>query len=493
METTQTSVTIPGNVINNSLDDDLFGADGPGFVKSLRWDSDGDGVLEGTDSIYTFNGTGISLNGGAFSAGTEVTFDTGFGGEMQFNFLTGNWEYTTPDSVGSQFVEHFAYSIVDDDGDEFAPATLDITVLPPPPTYTLSGTPDVTEGSPLIFALTLGNASATDTVFKLATANGSATGVADFETSGFRYSPDNGATWFNATGAGLDEVTILAGSTSILIEVDTSNDALDEPSNESMQLVVQSVVSGSVSSFGNDDDETGLIDDNDATPTLSISNGTTSAALANAASPLIAPVGEGDFAYFQIKLTAASGTDIVVRLDTDNNDGGGSSPGGDQAEAGGGSDYATEAFQYSINGGLNWITEPDDRDVRIPAGMTSILVRVSTIENSSFESLEAFRVDFASIQAGSANLASGQAADGDFGGIGEIQIADDDNVAPSIPGGDEEFVHHRREHDVRRRHRRYRSKSGRSAYVLDPHYRRNRLQQVHDQFHDRVVVVPQPS
>ena len=224
METTQTSVTIPGNVINNSLDDDLFGADGPGFVKSLRWDSDGDGVLEGTDSIYTFNGTGISLNGGAFNAGTEVTFDTGFGGEMHFNFLTGDWDYTTPDSVSSQFVEHFAYSIVDDDGDKSAPATLDITVLPPPPTYTLTGAPDVTEGSPLIFTLTLSNASATDTVFKLATANGSATGGADFETSGFRYSPDNGTTWFNATGAGLDEVTIVAGNTSILIEVDTSND-----------------------------------------------------------------------------------------------------------------------------------------------------------------------------------------------------------------------------------------------------------------------------
>jgi hypothetical protein len=430
VETTQTSTTIPGNVINNSLDDDLFGADGPGFVTSLRWDSDGDGVLEGTDSIYTFNGTGISLNGGAFDAGTEVTFDTGFGGEMQFNFLTGNWEYTTPDNIGSQFVEHFAYSIVDSDNDESAPATLDITVLPPPPSYTLTGAPDVTEGSALIFALTLSNASATDTVFKLATADGSATGGADFETSGFRYSPDNGTTWFNATGAGLDEVTILAGSTSILIEVDTSNDAFDEPSNEDMQLVVQSVVSGSVSSFGNDDDETGLIDDNDATPTLSISNGTTSAALANAASPLIAPVSEGDFAYFQLKLSAVSGADIVVRLDTDNGDGGGSSPGGNQSDADGGSDHAIGAFEYSTDGGLTWLSEPDDRDVRIPVGMTSILVRIATIDDSTFEPLEAFRVDFsgsgAGIISGSAILATIQAADGGFGGIGEIQIADDD-------------------------------------------------------------------
>jgi hypothetical protein len=438
LETAQGSVTIPGNVIDTSLDDDLFGADGPGFVKTLRWDSDGDDDVDGSDVVgYRFDGTDIYLNNVLFDDNaSEVTFTTVNGGEMTFDFLTGAWEYTTPETVGTQFDENFAYTIVDSDGDESAPAKLDITVVPPPPTYELAGAPDVTEGSALIFTLTLSHASATDTIFQLATANGSATGSADFETSGFRYRVVGDVTWINASNG--DEVTIPAGETAIEIEVETSNDAFDEPNNESMQLLVQSVLSGTVSSVGNDDDETGLIDDNDATPTVSISNGTTSAALAGAAGPLITPVNEGDFAYFQLKLSGPSGADIVVRLDTDSNDGGGSSPGGDQSEASGGSDYVTEAFQYSIDGGLNWITEPDDRDVRIPAGATSILVRIATVENSTFESLESFRVDFASLQAGAANLATGQAIDGGFGGIGEIQIADDDNAAPSIPGGDSE-------------------------------------------------------
>ncbi|MEX0589701.1 MAG: FecR domain-containing protein [Xanthobacteraceae bacterium] len=439
-ETAAGSTTIPGNVIDTSIDDDLFGADGPGFVKTLRWDSDGDDDVDGADVVgYRFDGTDVYLNNVLFDDNAfEITFTTVNGGVMHFNFLTGDWDYTTPDTVNAQFDENFAYTIVDSDDDESAPATLDITVLPPPPSYALTGAPDVTEGSALIFTLTLSHASATDTVFKLAAIGGSATGGTDFETSAFRYSPDNGTTWFNAAGAGSDEVTILAGDTSILIEVDTSNDDFDEPNNESMQLVVDSIVSGSVASFGNDDDETGLIDDNDVTPTLSISNGTTSAALADVAAPLIAAVTEGNLAYFQLKLSAASGGDIVVRLDTDDNDAGGSSPGGDQSGASGGSDYVTGTFEYSIDGGLNWLSEPDDRDVRIPAGMTSILVRIATVENATFEPLEAFQVDFSGIQQGTANLASGQAPDGGFGGDGEIQISDDDNAPPSIPGGNEE-------------------------------------------------------
>jgi hypothetical protein len=429
--TAQGSVTIPGNVIDSSLDDDLFGADGPGFVKTLRWDSDGSDDVDDADAVgYRFDGTDIYLNNVLFDDNAfEITFTTVNGGEMYFNFLTGGWEYTTPDTVDAAFDENFAYTIVDDDGDESAPATLDITVSPPPPTYALTGAPDVTEGNALIFTLTLSHASSTDTVFELATLNGSATGGSDFETTGFRYRVVGDLAWINATNG--DEVTIPAGETAIEIEVNTSDDGLDEPNNETMQLVVQSVVSGSVAAVANDDDEIGQIDDNDTPPTLSISNGTTSALLASAAGPLIAPVVEGAFAYFQLKLSSASGTDIVVRLDTDNGDDGGSSPGGNQSDADGGSDHVVGAFEYSLDGGTTWLTEPDDRDVRIPAGTTAILVRIETINDGTFESLEAFRVDFsgggAGIISGSAILDdSGQAPDGGFGSDGEIQIADDD-------------------------------------------------------------------
>ncbi|MCC6948564.1 MAG: VWA domain-containing protein [Bradyrhizobiaceae bacterium] len=260
--------TVSGNVIDNltadAADDDDFGADGPGFVKTLRYDSDGDGVLEDTDSIYSFDGTNIDLNGVQVLANAhEITLETGFGGSLTFNFLTGAWTYSTPTSFDAQFVERFSYTIVDGEGDESAPAALNITVLAPPPTYALTGAPDVVEGNPLIFTLALSHPSAEDIAFRLATADGTATGGSDFEVSGFRYSTDNGATWIDATGPGLDEVTILAGQTSILIEVGTIDDSLDESAKESMQLVVDQVVSGTAAAAGNDGSETGLIRDND--------------------------------------------------------------------------------------------------------------------------------------------------------------------------------------------------------------------------------------
>ena len=155
LQATTMSGAVAGNVINNltaaTADDDTFGADGPGFVRTLRYDSNGDGDVDEADAAgYVFNGTAISLNGGAFNTGTSVTFDTAFGGKMHFDFLTGAWNYSTPNNFTDQFVENFAYTIVDGDGDQSAPASLDITVQLPPPTYTLAGAPDVTESSSLL-------------------------------------------------------------------------------------------------------------------------------------------------------------------------------------------------------------------------------------------------------------------------------------------------------------------------------------------------------
>lgn len=266
LQATTLTGMVSGNVIDNltadTADDDSFGTDGPGFIKTLRYDSDGDGVLENSDNLYSFDGANIYLNGVLHAANThEITFVTGFDGKLKFDFLTGAWTYTTPKSFTAQFVEHFSYTIVDGDGDESEPAALDVTVLPPPPpTYSLAGAPDVIEGDPLIFTLTLSHASAEDIVFRLATVDGTATGGDDFETSGFRYSTDNGTTWLDAGGAG-DEVTIPAGKTSVLIEVDTFDDQLDESEKESMQLVVDEIVSGTVAADGNDASETGLIGD----------------------------------------------------------------------------------------------------------------------------------------------------------------------------------------------------------------------------------------
>ena len=140
--------TVSGNVLlgtNNAVgggDDDSFGADGPGYVSSLHFDSDGIGGLTVGDSTYTFNGSHLFLNGVDQGALSQVTFNTGHGGEMHFNFLTGAWTYSTPDSVPAQFHELFQYTLVDKDGDGTPSTGLDITVNKAnvPPTITSGAT-----------------------------------------------------------------------------------------------------------------------------------------------------------------------------------------------------------------------------------------------------------------------------------------------------------------------------------------------------------------
>ncbi len=184
----------------------------------------------------------------------------------------GDYSYLASDNKAGN--ESIHYVLVDGDKDTAA-ADLNIQVTLLPPTFALTGAPDVTEGHDLVFKLDLSHANTTDTVFTIGTQNGTATGGSDFETSHFEYSTDNGQTWTDAGGA--NQVTIGAGHTSALIRVDTTNDSVDESDNETMTLVVTNV-SGTVATTGNDATEQGRIDDNDAKPEVSISNGTTSAA-----------------------------------------------------------------------------------------------------------------------------------------------------------------------------------------------------------------------
>src|SRR5262249_11843758 len=90
-------------------------------------------------------------------------------------------------------------------------------------------------------------------------------------------------------------------------------------------------------------------------------------------------------------------------------------------------------FQYSTDGGQTWIDAAgDDHDlVTIPAGSTSILVRVDTVNDSTEESIEAFRVEIDGVTTGSAEVAGGDAGNNGFGGTGEADIAANDHK-PSI-------------------------------------------------------------
>ncbi|TNH93611.1 hypothetical protein CF136_21765 [Aeromonas hydrophila] len=107
---------VSGNVLlgnNNAVgggDDDSYGADGPGRIMSVKIDGttySWDGVLDGDQQL------------------TNIT--TALGGKLSFNFATGIWGYTSPQSVAADTSESFEYVIVDKDGDQ-ASATLTINI-----------------------------------------------------------------------------------------------------------------------------------------------------------------------------------------------------------------------------------------------------------------------------------------------------------------------------------------------------------------------------
>ncbi|WP_240485633.1 retention module-containing protein [Aeromonas bestiarum] len=107
---------VSGNVLlgNNNVvgggDDDSYGADGPGRIMSIKINGttySWDGVLDGDQQL------------------TNIT--TALGGKLTFNFATGTWGYTSPQSVAADTSESFDYVIVDKDGDQ-ASATLTINI-----------------------------------------------------------------------------------------------------------------------------------------------------------------------------------------------------------------------------------------------------------------------------------------------------------------------------------------------------------------------------
>ncbi|MDM5057690.1 retention module-containing protein, partial [Aeromonas rivipollensis] len=107
---------VQGNVLSGSNnvvgggDDDAYGADGPGYIQSIKigattysWD----GVLDGDQQL------------------TAVT--TPAGGKLSFNFSTGAWSYQAPANVNGDLTEDFQYILIDKDGDP-ATATLHLYV-----------------------------------------------------------------------------------------------------------------------------------------------------------------------------------------------------------------------------------------------------------------------------------------------------------------------------------------------------------------------------
>jgi VCBS repeat-containing protein len=148
------------------------------------------------------------------------------------------------------------------------------------PTISSVSSPTVTEGSDLVYAVSLSNASSSATTFAYTLGGGSA-GAADYGTPTF----SNGVT----LSAGI--LTVPAGVTNFSITLPTTPDTLDEI-NETVPVSV-----GGVSG-------TGTITDDDATPSLSIGDVTVNEAAGTAT--------------FTVTLSAASGQTVTVGYNSSN-------------------------------------------------------------------------------------------------------------------------------------------------------------------------------
>lgn len=124
LDTVPTGTALPTTASGNVVGNDSFGADGPGYVKSI--------TVGGV--TYSFDGANtITVSGPNAPAieGKEITVTSPLGGTLTFNFETGAWNYSAPsdmpENTPETAVETFAYTLVDADGDTSS-ASLSINV-----------------------------------------------------------------------------------------------------------------------------------------------------------------------------------------------------------------------------------------------------------------------------------------------------------------------------------------------------------------------------
>jgi hypothetical protein len=153
-----------------------------------------------------------------------------------------------------------------------ASGTATITDDDPTPTVAVADA-TATEGSDLVFVITLSNPSSVDTVVSYATSNGTAASPGDF-----------------AGRAGT--VTVPAGATTASVAVPTVDDPVDEPT----EALTLDVTANGATRTG-----TGTILDGDVTPAISVADIT---------------VVEGATATFTIVLSGPSSTDVTVDVAT---------------------------------------------------------------------------------------------------------------------------------------------------------------------------------
>jgi Domain of Unknown Function (DUF1521)/Calx-beta domain len=205
------------------------------------------------------------------------------------------------------------------------------------------------EGDALNFTVRLTGASATETPVSLAAANGTADG-SDFSDK-LQVSFDGGANFSNVVGT---NVNVPAGVTSFEVRIASTEDTNVE-ADETFTL--QASANGG-SATGN------AVILNDDSPPLPIQATVTCVSSVTA--------NEGDPLQFEVVLSEASTVSTNVTLTLAD------------GSANGGLDFATTGVQVSFNGGQNWVTITSTT-VSVPAGSTSLLVKVGGIDDTIFE------------------------------------------------------------------------------------------------------------
>jgi chitinase len=163
-----------------------------------------------------------------------------------------------------------------------------------PPTVNVDSPVAVTEGTNITFTISLNTASGKPVTGTYTTIAGTATAGSDYTTT---------------TGT----FTIAAGSTTTTVNVTTINDTIDENNGETLSLTLSNLTNGTAGTMTG----TGLINDNDAQPTVSVN------------SP--AAVTEGTNITFTISINTGSGLPVTGTYTTTN------------GTATAGSDYTTTA------------------------------------------------------------------------------------------------------------------------------------------------------
>ena len=259
----------------------------------------------------------------------------------------------------------------------------------PAPTVTINNGSG-TEGSPIVFTVSLSNASSSNIVLDLTASGGTATSVTDYTPTGFEYSTDGGTNWLPGAGGSGTRVTISATNTSILVRVASVADFIDEP-NETFNLS-GSLFSGTAGTINSG---VGTILDDDNPPTVTIADGN---------------VNEGNPINFAITLSNPSASNIVLDL---------TAAGGTATSV---TDYTPTNLQYSIDGGTIWLPGGgvNGTQVTIPAFSNSILARVATVTDTIDEPNETFNLSGALVSGSVGAITSG---------VGTIL---DDDAAPTV-------------------------------------------------------------